>query len=54
MTLFAGTTVLVAEVEDFKAIAINIAAGEDIGEEFNERTAHMVGWSGVTFGSLGW
>ena len=35
-TLITGTTLLVAVVEDFKAVAINIIGDENIGEEFQE------------------
>ena len=36
LTLATGTTFLVAEVEDFKAVVISIVADKDIGEEFHE------------------
>ena len=36
VTLVAGTTSLVAEVEDFKVVVVNIVADKDIGKEFQE------------------
>ena len=36
LTLATGTTLLVAEVEDIKAVVISIVADKDIGEEFHE------------------
>ena len=36
VTLVARTTLLIAAVEDFKIVAINIVANKDIGEEFQE------------------
>ena len=36
VTLVAGTTLLVAGVECFKVVAVNIVADKNIGEEFHE------------------
>ena len=36
LSLVHGTTLLVAAVEDFKVVAVNIVADEDIGDEFQE------------------
>ena len=36
LTLFTGTILLVAVVEDFKVVAVDIAGDENVGEVFQE------------------